>query len=368
MIAQAQPDDQNTSLIRPPKKLPVPPETQPIPGSVPPAGAGSIMPLPPPTVTDGGISQLPFGNGVSPIAPVSQGDPAENTNLGSTLIAPVPGAAPISQSAESWRQKFGSELTPTDISAGAITDPRVGAYNSKLDTAVDALGNTDRRSMLSSLLSDFDQQSAEGEDRATTNIGRRASALGRLGMGNTAQDIDQVGRQAKADRQRFRNSLAQDTIGQEISDRFSKAGLLGNLSDSVYGRAAGDRSFNYGVNRDNQNARTAAQEMAYRFGNDRALTDYNQAADARNEYRGERAYQDSRDAYSTDRAIQQAQLGDDLTNSAFRRSGTQYELGRQGNPASTYLGASGDLQDQSSSTMQALMQYLQSLGIGAGSQ
>jgi hypothetical protein len=326
---------------------------------------GGITPA---TISSAAIPAPTGGPSINPLVdPNAPAPGADNTNLGSTLIAPIPGAAPISSAAEQWRKAFGSELMPTDIQAGSINDPRLSSYNSMLDSAVGALGTTDRRSMLDSLLKDFDQQSAVGEDKAITNIGRRASALGRLGMGNTAQDIDQVGRLAAGDRQRYRNQLAQDTISQEIADRFQKAGLLGNLSSDIYGRNAQDRSFNYGVNRDNQQARTAAQEMAYRFGNDRALTDYNQARDARDEYRGERAYQDSRDAYSTDRAIQQATLGDELTNSAFNRANTQYQLGRQGNPASTYLGAAGDLQDQSSSTINALMQYLQSLGIGAGS-
>lgn len=383
MTTLATPDYPNPNLVRPPKTVATPDPM--IAGSIPPAGAGSSAPLPAPQPIEG-QTILPFGNGVNPVMnaslpaptggpvadPMIAGsaqnpNPAGDTNLAGTLIAPTPGAAPISSAAEQWRKAFGSELTPTDISAGQISDPRLDKYNGLLDSSVGDLASTDRRSMLSSLLSDFDKSQSMADDNAYTQVGRRSAALGRIGSGMTSQDIDQIARTSAGDRARYRNQLASDTIDKEIGDRFAKTGLLGNLSDSLYGRASSDRGFNYGVNRDNQQARTQAQQLAYQFGNDRALTDYNQGRDARDELRGERTYQDSRDSYTTDRAIQQAELQDQMNGNVFNRGLQQYQTGRQGDPTSVYQSAAGDLGGQSDSTLQALYQYLQSIGIGAGS-
>lgn len=335
---------QNPGLINPPTLMP---EAEPITGSLPPAGAGSTTPLPPPP-GDGVTPQLPFGNGVNPLAPTggmipsgmnpstapvlmpgpTQTAPANPNDLGNTLIAPTAPAS-LTGAAEQWRQKFSGELMPTDV-------------------PYEALGGN-RREALNSLLSDFDTQTAERDDNAVTSLGRRDAALGRLGSGMTSQGIAQIGRQSARDKAMFRNSLAADTIDKEFGDRFA------------------DRSFKYGVGRDNQRARTDAIRDAFGYGRDYAGLDYGAEQDYRNELRGERGYQDSRDAYATDRRIQERQLQEDLTNSGFNRDAQRYSIGTSGSPVGVYGGAAGDLSGQSGDTMNALMMYLQSLGLGAGS-
>ena len=417
------------ALVNPPV-LKTPPPMSPVPGSAAPLGAGSSVPgIAPPS--DGSMPVLPFGNGVTPGiekytgSPMSAvnfsppgvvGDPSVSvpeapnpSDLGNTLIAPSQ-PAPLSGQAEAWRQKFGKELMPTDINGGPdvgggsidggpnigpATDARTQAAYGNLDAASGALANTDRRSMVNSLLSDFDKQQTEADNNAYTRSGRFSASLGRIGSGMAAQDINTITRQSMGDRNRFRNTLAADTADKEIGDRFGKLDAFRGLSGDAYSQGAGlrgeargergyqygvnqdnrsfgynrdtaNRGFNYGVNRDNQNARTAAQETAYRFGNDRAGLDYGQGQDYRNELRGERSYQDTTAQNAINNRVGAAELSDRLTGSAFDRARQRYGIGTNGNPAGVYGAAAGDAQGQSDATQQAIMQYLQSLGVGRG--
>lgn len=377
----------------------------------PPQGAGSTAPAPeaPPPLP--GVTALPFGNGVTPVlkaeptlnpltgqystpgspstyataeqalgtakgpaAPMTGpvGDPMVTMpqmapvegNVQGTLIAPTPGST--DQSIDYWRKQFAGSLgTEPDLEAPGL-DPRVGAWNNRVDTAADSLNNTDRRSMLQSLLSDFDKQSTERTSALMDLSGRKSAALGRVGSGMAAQDINQIARQALGDREVFRNQLAADTIDKEIGDRFGRASLFGNLGSQAYSQGADDRGFKYGVSSDNRNFRRGSKlDEANLAGSWFDRADTARRAD-RNEYRGERDYQDSREQVGIDRRLQQVQVEEALKSGDFNRALQLLQQGKTGSPAGAYAGAASDLSGQSGQTAQLLMQFLNSIGYNSG--
>lgn len=425
--------DYSGTLVKPPVRTPVPPDQGIIPGQAPAAGAGSVA-VPPPPVLDPSVP-LPFGNGVTPDGDLS------NTNISPTgpttfnggpqiLGSPTGGPAilgsPNSGPEIQGAPPSGSPILGSPTGGAAVlpgNDPRLAGARAMLDKSTGDLANTDRRSMLSSLLNDFDTQSAERDDNAYTQVGRRDAALGRLGSGMTSGALGSIARQSARDKQQFRNQLAQDTIGAEISDRFGKANLFRGLAGDEYGYGQGDRNElrgergyadnrkdrylddmrgergyfdnrgdqyrqeargergyrdnrgdqyrdeargerGYADNRGDQYRQDARGERSWQYGVGR--DNYNNAQDYRNELRGERGYQDQREAYGTDRGIEQAKLSDYLTGSAFDRNRERYGIGSTGSPyaGSNYGTAAADAQGQSDSTMQSLMLFLQSLGLG----
>jgi hypothetical protein len=382
----------DATLIKPPAKPRVGPDQQPIPGSLPPAGAGSITPLQPggfPAPAPGLDNQLqPFPGGIQPLmAPQVPNTPAApDANLAGTMIAP---AAPTTFNAGPSISPVtaGAAIQPPGTIGPAInpgSDPRVDQYRGMLDKAAGDLSTTDRRGMLNSLLSDFDASSLERDNNLMTLSGRKSAAFGRIGSGMAGQDVQNIARMGMADRQRFRNTLAADTIDKEIGDRFGKAsmfrGLAGdeinfgrdnrnelrgergyadNRGDLFRDEARGERG--YFDSRGDLGRSEARGERSWQYGVDR--DNYGAGQDWRNELRGERGYQDSREAYDTDRGIQERELSERFTDSAFNRDQARLNAGRAGNPAGAYAGAASDLRNESGGTMNALMQYLQSLGI-----
>ncbi len=464
------------TLVRPPRRTPAPDDGL-IAGQAPATGAGSVTspqpgmapaPLP-------GMTALPFGNGVAPAPGTDWGGPMVNAglsptglsapsgtpmvtpglpaaqnpadgNLGGTAILPnganpvdpgpvisgvAPSGAPILGAQGPGSPILGGAPTSAPILGGTdpgaaispSTDPRLSQYRGMLDKSAGDLANTDRRSMLSSLLNDFDTQSAERDDASMTAVGRRGAALGRLGSGMVSQDINQVARQSNRDKQQFRNQLAQQTIGDEIGDRFSKTSMFRGLAGDEYGNSRGERDElrgerGYRDDRGDLGRREARGERSYfddrgdryrdeargergyadDFGSrarseargERGYFDnrgdqyrdeargerswrYNAGRDAREEgrsdraeYRGERSYQDGRESYDTDRRIQQRELEDRFTNSAMDRAGARLNAGRYSNPTGAYQSAAGDAQAASDAQMQAIMKYIEQYGRDRG--
>jgi hypothetical protein len=378
-------------LVNQPKPKIATPDTgialPPVPGAGTAAPAPGVTPVP-----IEGVTALPFGNGVTP--PVSKYDPnGVNTsnpiapggstdtrydpilqgNAGAFALpgAPVgdpsmPAYSPVATGADP-NGLLGTLIAPPtggtpgsapsagdNIEPGAL-DPRVGQWNSRVDSAAGALENTDRRSALQSLLSDFDKQSTERTSNLMDLSGRKSAALGRVGSGMAAQDINQITRQALGDREVFRNQLAADTIDKEISDRFGKLSAFGQAGNDAFGQSSSNRGFQYGVdsgNRDfkaNQTDRTAAN----------ARLD-------RNEYRTERDYQNAQEQQGIDRKLQQVQVEEALKSGDFSRALQLLQQGKTGSPAGAYAGASSDLSGQSAQTAQLLQQFLNSLGYSSG--
>jgi hypothetical protein len=171
------------------------------------------------------------------------------------------------------------EYSPTGLNFGPGHD---------LQSSVIAPSATapDRAAMAKSLLADFDKSSADSNREDYRQVGQQAASLGRLGMGQTAQDIQEVGRKHLTDRATLEAKLAYDTSDQAIQD----------------------------------------------------------AINSRNELRGERGYQTGQAQTAIDRQVQQAQLEEALRNGQFSRGVDLTNLGRSGNPAGAQLAAatSGD--------------------------
>lgn len=408
-----------TGLVRPPPKVPVDPA---VPGGLPPAGAGNTGPLPAPPTDPNLPGGLPYGNGVTPgpsftaasfkpvntvsptgltaptmdpqvTPPSSYPTPPGENNLSGTLIAPNTGSgqiapgAPILGSPTGGAPILGSPAGGAPVLPG--NDPRLGSYQSLLDKSAGDLATTDRRSMLNSLLGDFDKQQGEADNNAYRQSGAYSASLGRIGSGKAAQDINQITRQSMGDRNRYRNQLAQDTINAEIGDRFSKTGVFRGLAGDAYDQGAstrnemrGERGYTdyrgdqylsdrrgeraYGDSRGDQYRNDARGERGwnYNVGRDNLAAGYNN----RQELRGERTYQNNQDQTAIDRQVEQAKLSDYFTGTAFDRASQRYNAGRTGNPASTYSAAAGDYAQQSAQAQQAFMEFMQSIGIGQGGQ
>lgn len=381
----------NPSLVVPPKVAT--PDQAPIPGSAPPAGAGSITPPAVPPAGDGITPVLPFGNGATPAGSISAanlpapiGDPSisnpgmipfagiqplggpggdpfgavpalpapagsasPNVNLQNTAILSDPNAPSISDSTAALAAKFGN--APAAVSGVAAP----GAISA-------GVAPGDRTAMLSSLLNNFDTQQAARDNTSVTALGRSDAALGRLGSGMTSQAIDQIGRQSAADKVQYRDQLAQDTIDKQIADAQQQQGFNYGVNRDNQAAATAAGEFNSGVSRGNQQAGTAAQQWASTFGNNVAGQNYDQSQNALAALKGERAYQDTTAQNTIDNSANAAKLKEQFGNDAFSQALAQFQAGNVNNPTSVYQGAAGDLSGQSNQTMAALAQYLQSLG------
>lgn len=413
----ASPDFSATSLVRPPAK----PDQKPIPGQLPPAGAGTGAPLNPTAVGDPAAGTLPFGNGVTPgtgMVPFSGtpmttlqmpsggltspvGDPMVSPATGSgmpgtpasgdlqnALISPTGNGAINAGPDVNAPSTFGQDVNaPSTFGSSVVpgNDARLSSIQGMLDKSTGDLANTDRRSMLSTLLNNFDQQQGEADSNAYRASGRASAAFGRIGSGMAAQDVNQIARQSMGDRNRYRSQLAADTIDKEIGDRFSKTGLFSGLANDAYGQGLGNRNelrgergfnygvnqdyigqqnnnrnFNYGVNRDSVAQGNTNRNFNYGVNSD----NYNRAGQNRAELRGERTYQNNQAQQGFDNAVTGLNTQDRLTGSAFDRNAQRYQYGNANNPSGVYGQAASGLQGQSDATTQQLMEYLKSLGIG----
>jgi hypothetical protein len=256
------------------------------PGAFPrpaaPAGAAPVAQpgAPVPTNVAPPGSPLPVGNGIVPVAP---------TMLQARPAPPVPTPVPAVPATP-------AEYSPTGLNFGPGRD---------LQSSVIAPDATapDRAAMAKTLLADFDKSTADAQREDYRAVGQHAASLGRLGMGQTAQDVQEVGRKHLTDRATLAAKLAYDTSGQSIDD-----------------------------------AR------------------YN-----RGEMRTERGYQTGQAQTAIDRAVQQAQLEEQIRNGTFNRGMGLAEFGRTGNPAGTKL-ATAAAGDTSEGDLAGILELLKRYG------
>lgn len=249
----------------------------------PQATPGAATPAPTNVAPPG--SPLPVGNGivpVSPTMPVLQAAPPTPTP-----VPGVPGAPP---------QAAPPEYSPTGLNFGPGHD---------LQSSVIAppTGAPDRTAQAKSLLANFDASTADQQRQDYRDVGSYASSLGRLGMGQTAQDIQEVGRKHLTDRATLEAKLAYDTSDQAIQD----------------------------------------------------------AANQRGELRTERGYQTGQGQTAIDRAVQQAQLEEAIRNGTFNRGLALGDAGRAGNPAYAQLTAAEN-GDTSANDLTGIMELLKRYG------
>ena len=160
----------------------------------------------------------------------------------------------------------------------------------------------------------FSQLQEVGEpafQRRLQNVGRKASAFGRIGSGVTTSELGDVLQNRERDLDLSRRGLATEAAGLEIGDRFSQRG------EQRFERGArqqfGQQDFQ---NRLAQLGAISGLE-GQQFGQERA---------GREELRGERGFQFGADQTAQDRRIQQRVLEEQFLNSQFNRNARDRDL------------------------------------------
>lgn len=174
--------------------------------------------------------------------------------------------------------------------------------NSQVDTALQGVTSTpDRYKLAQDEYDTYAKATAPSQDLALTNAEKMASATGTNGSGMLNTSFGNIALQRARDLQNERDTLFNTAQQQTMADRQATlAAVLG------------------------AQGQTNAQD-----------------ASARGEQRSERQYQADTANNALTQAEQEAQLNDQLTNSAFNRSATQTQLGFENDPALAQLTAAG---------------------------
>ncbi len=155
---------------------------------------------------------------------------------------------------------------------------------------LEGLGGPDRASIASSTLQRLIQDTEPAYQKELRGVGQKAAALGRLGSGMTTSDLGDVS-------QRRNQAIVSEA---------------GRLADQAAGQTLGDRLDVFG----------ARNSAARGWGSDdlaREDQSYRQGRGIRDEYRGERDYQDYMARSATDDQVRQLLLEDQMLNSSFNR-------------------------------------------------
>lgn len=249
-----------------------------------PAGAQPGMAVPAPTNVAPPGSPLPVGNGIQPFT-------QPMVNLQAPTPTPIPAAPAAAPPAAAP-----AEYSPTGLNFGP-------GHDFQSSVIAPPAGAPDRVAMAKDTLANFDKATADQQRQDYRDVGQQASALGRLGMGQTAQDVQEVGRKHLTDRATLETQLAASTSDQAIQD----------------------------------------------------------AANNRGELRTERGYQTGQAQTALDRAVQQQQLEEAIRNGTFQRGTTLAELGASGNPAYAKL-ASAAAGDTSGGDLTGIAELLKRYG------
>jgi hypothetical protein len=293
-------------------------KNRPAPGTGTPTTPSPAAGAPAPTNVAPPGSPLPVGNGIVPVSPnpaVLRGMPPAPTPT------PVPNVPEYSPTGLNFGP--GHDLQSSVIQPGA--DPRLTAAGAATDAAVGAVGGVDRRQAAQDILSQFDKAAVDSNREDYRQVGQQAAALGRLGMGQTAQDVQEVGRKHLTDRATLETNLAAQTAAQEAQDRLDKANLARGVEGDIYGYGAGNRG----------------------------------------ELRTERGYQTGQAQTAIDRNVQQAQLEEALRNGQFSRGLDLANFGRTGNPATAKLASAAAGDASSADDLTGIMELLKRYGYGS---
>ncbi len=185
------------------------------------------------------------------------------------------------------------------------------------------------------------------------NVGRKASAFGRIGSGVTTSELGDVLQNRERDLDLARRGLSTEAAGLEIGDRFSRLGATRGAAGQLFGQdvtgagiqqglrgeARGERGFQFGQGqalrgeaRGERGARQqfGQQDFQNRLAQLGAISglegqQFGQEAFGRGELRGERQFQFGADQTAQDRRIQQRVLEEQFLNSQFGRDQQQRE-------------------------------------------
>jgi hypothetical protein len=242
--------------------------------------------------------------------PMQPMQPQPDVGGGGTIVPPpVPGQPPPSTGGVS---EFGpgNDLQYTEFAPEA--SDRLQGYQGQLDRYATGLEEgPDRGKLASDIFSQVEETSRPEYERQLQDVGRKASALGRIGAGMTTSELGDVQSNREKYLGNIKRSLASEAAGASLSDRLARLGAQQGLVGQQYGQEAGRRE----------------------------------------ELRGERGYEHAVAGEPYRQELERKALEDQLLNSAFGRQATAAQIGLQagelyGQQAGEAGQATGDLLEQ----------------------
>lgn len=337
------------------------------PGSVEFGGSGIITTTADPKTGASPWGQLP----TKPPADEMLSDFGPGNDLRSTQINPASSGRLVGagQATDAARQdlvnyaepEFQGVAAPSQFQTGADTSRARQLTSQGLESLV---GAPSRQQLAADALQNFIQSTEPEYQRRQQEVGRRAAALGRLGSGMTADDVMRLGNSREQEIIQQSRELANQTAGQELSDRALRldaargvAGQFGGedldragFEQGLRGEARGERGdyLNYGQQQfANRRARLAdlSGEESRQFGQESAR---------RGELRTERDYQTGQADRAQRNRLDQRLLEEDIQQRAFERALRRAQL--QG-------GFARDFADEGDLDQQAAADLLQQLAM-----
>ncbi len=302
-----------------------------------PTSARPTTPARPPAQPAAPQVQPPFNPGVPPIQPpqqpiqtVSTGTPGSIPSGGGFALAPrtVVDRAPDFNDLRSTTFQPGAsgpntfdQQAQTALGGASISkefDPQTARGREMMMAAMQGLQGPDRLQMAKEAFDIFRQEGQPQFDMDLRNVGKRASALGRVGAGMTTNDLTGVMGQREnrlgLERRRLINQAGQQTLDDRRNILSSLGGATGQLGSQAFQRESGAAGMALG------RANAFGQMGQNQFG--RELS-------GRNEQRSERGFQQDMAQQAINNRLQQSLLEEQLRGGAHGRSMQEMQLAGQ---------------------------------------
>ena len=183
------------------------------------------------------------------------------------------------------------QITPTGLGGvGGQVSQQATRARELAAADLEGLGGPDRAQIASDTLRRLIADTEPAFQQELRGVGQRASALGRLGSGMTTSDLGDGSQRRNQAITSEAGRLASEAAGQTLADRMD-----------VFGARSGASS------------QWGGDDLA------RESQAFNQGQGIRNEYRGERDFQDYMANQATDDQVRQMLLEDQMLNSSFNR-------------------------------------------------
>jgi hypothetical protein len=234
--------------------------------------------------------QIPSGPNINPIpsTPATLADPAP-APITSTAPASVPGSS-----------TFGADQNLIQTQINPAGSPRLLNTQGIADTALDKVANgPDRVALGKSYYDTFATQAKGNFDRAIHDATSAAAAHGQIGSGQLTNRYGDLTEAFNRENTGAASDFATHALEGTIGDRLNTLGAARGAENSIYG----------------------------------------QEANARNELRGERGYQQSLAEQAIAQRIAQNQMEQGQQSQDFGQAATIYGLGNQGDPTGAYQDA-----------------------------
>lgn len=200
------------------------------------------------------------------------------------------------------------------------------------DVVAEETGLANRSELARQRLAAFDAEAQPQIADGIKAVGKRAAALGRLGMGDTSIQALRPYTDYLTARSAMATRLAADTAEGEIGDARDRRDYRTGVAERNAGRKVAGRSTAYSM-AGNQ----AASNASNRYGRLSAMRGLEEGVNAeesglREEQRGERTWQEQLARYAHEQSIRQRELENSEMQQQFGRGLSLANLGYAGNP------------------------------------